>query len=203
MNVTDPAVTEAVEEYAALAAANAKLGSPFRLASAGWTLSPLELDSWAEHGGISPADGGNSSTIPLNGDRSKWNTALGAEYEVVCGPGLFPPVCVPLPALRKHLSSASLAEQMSAIAGHVGAFPIDPGFAKVGRSPQRQGWTIPWMEDDPVSPFVTASSLDRWIATRLAVTASSYRWIAPRLAVTASSYRWMATRLAGARPCCS
>ena len=79
--------------------------SPFKLAAAGWTLSPLELDSWAKHGGTSPADGGNSSTIPLNGDRTRWNTALGAEYEA-----------------------------MSAIAGHVGAFPIDPGFEAVGRS---------------------------------------------------------------------
>eukprot|EP01046_Picozoa_sp_COSAG06_P001336 COSAG06_NODE_43_length_29826_cov_32.009621_16_plen_202_part_00 len=34
----------------------------------GWTLGPLALDSWT-NGGIAPGDGGNSSTIPLVGDR--------------------------------------------------------------------------------------------------------------------------------------
>jgi hypothetical protein len=119
-NETNPAVVEALAEFAALAQANRKLGSPFKLATAGWTLGPLALDSWSiKDGGISPAEGGNSSTVPLAGDRTFWDSHLSEDFTA-----------------------------FSSIDGHVGAFPPNPSFAQLNRS-RREGWAIPWMEDDP------------------------------------------------------
>ena len=120
VNVTDPQVAEGLREFKALAGANRRLGSDaFKLASAGWTLGPLALDSYSQpDSGISPAQGGNSSTIPLAGDRLYWD---------------------------KHLSDDYTA--LSSIDGHVGAFPPNPGFSHLNAN--RSGWAIPWLEDDP------------------------------------------------------
>eukprot|EP01052_Picozoa_sp_SAG31_P018646 SAG31_NODE_1329_length_8753_cov_4.101225_5_plen_719_part_00 len=105
VNVTNPKVAEALQEFAALLAANKKLGSPFKLATGGWTLGPLALDSYAKpDSGIAPAAGGNSSTIPQNGDRLYWDEQLGREYEA-----------------------------LSTIDGHVGAFQPNSGFAQLSR----------------------------------------------------------------------
>eukprot|EP01043_Picozoa_sp_COSAG02_P026969 COSAG02_NODE_1569_length_11894_cov_51.145994_9_plen_1216_part_00 len=120
VNVTDSKVVEGLKEFEALASANRRLGSDaFKLASAGWVLGPLSLDSYSQpDSGTSPADGGNSSTIPMAGDRLYWDKHLGSDYTA-----------------------------MSSIDGHVGAFRPNPGYAEL--SENRSGWVIPWLEDDP------------------------------------------------------
>ena len=117
VNVSSPLVAQALLEFQALRDANHELGAPFKLATAGWTLGPLGLDSWSgANGGLPPAAGGNSSTIPLAGDRVLWDEHLAPEYQA-----------------------------FSAIDGHVGAFPPNPSFGKLNHS-RRQGWTIPYVK---------------------------------------------------------